>query len=233
MIRIETENLADSAFCCFRSESRHVVRNFRLLAAKIATISHPMDNDTVNATSEFQELLELAANGDQDAMTRLARRYEPEVRIVARARLSHRLRPYLDSIDITQSVHRSLMTGLQAGKFDIASPEKLIGLAVTIVRRKIARHWRKLRRQSRDSHFGTPDNASAGPVSRETVTEQVDAEDQYRFLVDHLNASDRALIDLRATGHSTAEAARKLNLDPDVARVRLSRLRSKLRNYAE
>jgi len=191
------------------------------------------ESDIVNATSEFQELLDLAADGDQEAMTRLARRYEPEVRIVARARLSHRLRPYLDSIDITQSVHRSLMTGLQAGKFDIASPEKLIGLAVTIVRRKIARHWRKLRRQKRDSHFGTPDNPSPGPVSGEAVTEQVDAEDQYRFLVGHLNASDRALINLRAAGHSTAEAARQLNVDPDIARVRLSRLRSKLRQHLE
>ena len=37
------------------------------------------------------------------------------------------------------------------------------------------------------------------------------------------------MIELRLLGHSTAEAARTVNLDPDVARVRLSRLRARLR----
>jgi DNA-directed RNA polymerase specialized sigma24 family protein len=125
------------------------------------------------------------------------------------------------------------MTGLQAGKFDIASPEKLIGLAVTIVRRKIARHWRKLRRQSRDSHLAAPEGSSPGPVSSDRVSDQVDADDEYRFLAEQLNADDKALVELRLAGHTTAEAARQLDVDPDIARVRLSRLRARLRKHLD
>ncbi|MEZ6063032.1 MAG: sigma-70 family RNA polymerase sigma factor [Planctomycetaceae bacterium] len=184
----------------------------------------------MNTALEFQSLLNRAADGDTNAMADLARRYEPEVRIVARARLSRQLRPYLDSMDITQSVHRSLMTGLRAGKFDIATPEKLIGLAVTIVRRKIAKRWRKLRRQTRDSHFGTTEIDNGQPVSTDSAGELVDAEDQFRFLVDGLSDTDRRLVELRMAGHNTAEAARRLGMNPDVVRVRLSRLRSHLRD---
>jgi DNA-directed RNA polymerase specialized sigma24 family protein len=39
---------------------------------------------------------------------------------------------------------------------------------------------------------------------------------------------DRRAIELRLFGHSTADAARQLRLDPDVLRVRLSRLRQRL-----
>lgn len=182
----------------------------------------------MSEASEFQVLLERVCAGDEDAMAQLTRRYEPEVRIVARARIGKQLRPYLDSLDITQSVHRSLLAGLRADRFDIASPEKLVGLAVVMVRRKIARHWRKLQRQQRDSHTGQ-DNPQREVVTTDSVSAVTDANDHFEYLAANLNAVDRQLIELRLEGHSTAEAARQLGLDPDVVRVRLSRLRSQLR----
>jgi RNA polymerase sigma factor (sigma-70 family) len=188
----------------------------------------------VEEAAEFRELLKQAAAGNPDAMADLARRYEPEVRIVARARLSNRLRPYLDSMDITQSVHRSLMDGLRLEKYDIASPEKLVGLAVTIVRRKIARHWRKLRRQHRDSIFDQSGTATeARTVSVGTAVDAVDADDEFQYLVAGLSDTDRKMMEMRLAGFSTAEAARQLGLDPDVVRVRLSRLRQRLRRRRE
>jgi RNA polymerase sigma-70 factor (ECF subfamily) len=42
------------------------------------------------------------------------------------------------------------------------------------------------------------------------------------------DATDRELIELRVEGYSTVDAARRLGLNPDVTRVRLSRLRKKL-----
>src|ERR1700677_2998952 len=98
---------------------------------------------------DFGVLLASARAGDQAALVELARKYEPEVRIVAHVLLGPALRPHLDSVDLVQSVHRSLMLGLRNCKFDISSPEKLIALALTMVRRKVARHWRHLRKQQR------------------------------------------------------------------------------------
>src|SRR6188508_2597024 len=66
------------------------------------------------AAATFDEILARARTGDEDALTELARQYEPEVRAVARVRLGPALRPYLDTMDLVQSVHRSLMVGLRA-----------------------------------------------------------------------------------------------------------------------
>src|SRR5713101_4998679 len=97
----------------------------------------------------FADLLARARQGDQAALTALSRQYEPEVRIVARVLLGPALRPYLDSLDLVQSVHRSLLAGLRDDKFELDSPDRLVVLAVAMVRRKIGRLWRRHRRQQR------------------------------------------------------------------------------------
>src|SRR5262245_42635651 len=103
----------------------------------------------VEAPDDFAALLARARAGDSEAMTRLALQYEPKVRIVARVLLGPALRPHLDSMDLVNSVHRSLMVGLRATRFAISAPEALSALAVTLVRRRAARRWRHLRRQLR------------------------------------------------------------------------------------
>ena len=115
----------------------------------------------MNAETEpFDALLTLARTGDQAALWELARHYEPEIRTVARLRLGPALRPYLDSIDLVQSVHRSLMRGLQDDKFELSRPEQLVALALTMVRRKAAHAWRKLRRQERPNGLGKASRAA-------------------------------------------------------------------------
>src|SRR5262249_33420196 len=111
------------------------------------------------ASDEFALLLQRARGGDAHALEELAQKYEPEVRIVARVLLGPALRPYLDSVDLVQSVHKSLMVGLRNDRFDISSPDKLVALALTLVRRKVARHWRHLQRQKRlESNAGDTRN---------------------------------------------------------------------------
>src|SRR5437867_9177692 len=102
--------------------------------------------DTAN---DFAALLARARGGDRQALEQLAQQYEFKVRLVARYLLGPALRPYLDSMDLVQSVHRSLLLGLRQDKFDISTPENLMALALTLVRRKAARQWRHLRRQRR------------------------------------------------------------------------------------
>src|SRR5579883_3161233 len=98
-------------------------------------------------TADFPDLVARAGGGDPAALDELVRRYEPKIRIVARVLLGPALRPYMDSVDLAQSVHISLVAGLRREQFDLAGPDDLIGLAVTILRRKAAKHWRRLQRQ--------------------------------------------------------------------------------------
>lgn len=167
-------------------------------------------------------------------MAQLVEQYEPQVRLVARVRLGAALRPYLDSMDLVQSVHRSLMMGLRRDQFDISCPENLVALALTIVRRKVARQWRRLRRQQRltvrepDSQ-NLPDLLASLSSSDSDPAVQATLRDQTERLFREMDDTERRLMELRLEGYTTADVARQLGLDPDVLRVRLSRLRRRLR----
>ena len=186
-----------------------------------------------NVVQSFAELLRRTRQGDPEAALAIAREYERELRVVARVQLGPALRPYLDSLDLVQSVHRSLLVGLRQDKYDISTPGNLIALALTIVRRKVARQWRKHQRQQR-LETGRCDDTGHVDVLASLANSDGDPvrnaqmHDAVAHLWNHLDATEKSLIDLRMKGYSTAEAARTLQLDADVLRVRLSRLRHRL-----
>jgi RNA polymerase sigma-70 factor (ECF subfamily) len=188
-----------------------------------------------DSNEDFAVLLERARRGDQEALTQLAQQYEFKVRLVARYLLGPALRPYLDSVDLVQSVHRSLLVGLRQDKFDLSSPENLMALALTMVRRKAARQWRRLQRQKRleAAPSGEPSGLSqlltslSSPQPDPARAAQFD--DQVRHLCNGLDAADRRLLELRLQGHSPAEIAGQLGLSVNALYVRLTRLRQRLR----
>jgi RNA polymerase sigma-70 factor (ECF subfamily) len=186
------------------------------------------------ATSEFTALLARARDGDQAALTELVRQYEPKVRLVARVLLGPALRPYLDSLDLVQSVHRSLLVGLSQEKLDVSTPDHLIALALTLVRRKVARQWRRLQRQQRlDGRPGEPRSLADLLTSLSSTEDDPARAAQRKDQVDHLcaNLSDaeRRLLELRVQGYSLPETAGELGLSDVALRVRLTRLRQRLR----
>jgi len=181
----------------------------------------------------FHDLVAKARSGDAAAMVELTKRYEPEVRTVARLRLGPALRPYLDSVDLVQSVHRSLMMGLRDAKFTFTGPSDLVALAVTIVRHKAARHWQRVKRQERHSGGGANEDlpsliqglSSPGEDPAATVAYH----DAVKAICERLDPLEKQLLELHLQGYRTADAAEILNQNPDVLRVKLSRLRAKLR----
>jgi RNA polymerase sigma-70 factor (ECF subfamily) len=181
--------------------------------------------------SEFERLLLRARGGDKEALSQLVSQYEPKVRLVARMLLGPALRPYLDSVDLVQSVHKSLMIGLRQDKFDLANPENLLALALTLVRRKVARQWRRVRRQQR----GSEDAATLAGVLTTLTHPQDDParaaafNDAVRHLCESLNDCDRRLLELRLSGCTQGEVAETLDLSPVAVRVRMTRLRQRLR----
>jgi RNA polymerase sigma factor (sigma-70 family) len=186
------------------------------------------------SVDDFRVLVTRVQLGDEDALAELTQRYEPEVRLAARVLLGRFLRTHLDSVDLVQSVHHTLMLGLRQNRFTLTTPQQLLGLAVTMVRRKIARHWRKLQRQQRlDIHAAETcagQDLRTCPHSTEPDPAQAaEYNDMLRHICSQMEERDRRVIDLRLQGYSTAEVARQLGLDADVLRVRLSRLRRRLR----
>ena len=180
------------------------------------------------APNDFAALLDRVRQGDETALAQLVQQYEAEVRIAARVRLGPALRAYLDSMDVVQSVHRTLIEGLRQNKFEFSSPEKLVALAVTLMQRKIARHWRRLKRRPPAS-AGDMREALLSLCSPEVdparAAQLADAADHF---LHGLDETDRRLVELRLEGCSTADAARQLGVDAGFLRVRLGRLRKRL-----
>jgi RNA polymerase sigma-70 factor (ECF subfamily) len=186
------------------------------------------------SADEFAALVARVRQGDETALAALLHCYEAEVRLAARVLLGRALRCHLDSADLVQSVHHTLMLGLRQHKFELAGPKQLLGLAVTLVRRKVARHWRRHQRQQRlecptAETNGYSDLLTARQSSEADPAQIAQYQDALQYLCSQVDARDRRLIELRLQGCSTAEAARQLGLDADVLRVRLSRLRRRLR----
>ncbi len=190
--------------------------------------------DTAPDSTGFDQLLQEARAGNRVALDRLIREYESELVKVVKSRLGNSLRPYFDSVDLIQSVHKSVLLGIRNEKFDIRSPEHLVRLAALIVRRKIARHWRKHQRQQRLEKFGACDNQSLATLlldsqnTAESPAKEAEQAEKLSLILEQLDPNDRKLIELRLAGCNTAEAARKMQLDSNVLRARLGRLRKKL-----
>lgn len=183
-------------------------------------------------TDEVPDLLERVREGDDAALAQLLQVYESEIHLAARVLLGPMLRPHLDTMDLLQSVNRTLVAGLRGNRFHFSTPEKLFGLALTLLRRKVARHWRRLQRQRRLTGQNTTDPQELLLTLTSDNNDPAclaESQDVVKHFLASLEETDRKLVELRLEGYNTAEVARCLNLDADVLRVRLSRLRQRLR----
>lgn len=184
-------------------------------------------------SDEFNEVARKASAGDSSALAALCREYESEVRIAARVHLGPLLRPHVDSIDITQSVHKSVIGKLLAGKIVIDDSAKLVALACLIARRKVAKSWRKHRKQVRRDFEADTDSVSlAQVIAAKDASDREDKRAQVRSLAEDLNASERRLIQLKLAAFTSEEIADFLKIDPIAVRVRWSRLCAKMRKQA-
>jgi RNA polymerase sigma-70 factor (ECF subfamily) len=189
----------------------------------------------MDTAMEFSALLERSRAGDQQALTLLVQHYEREVRLMARVLLGPALRPHLDSLDLVQSVHRSVLIGLHRGRFQLNSPQDLLALALTMVRRKVARQWRHLQRQKRLQSAASgsqdmPDVLISLSSTGDDPARAAQLNDQVRALCRHLTATESTIIEMRLAGYGTAEIGAHLGLTAVALRVRLTRLRQRLRD---
>lgn len=99
---------------------------------------------------QFAELLDEVRGGDEQATTILWERYfHPLVRL-AGTRLPKNLRRTSDEEDIALSAFHSFIAGVRRDQFpDLAGPDNLWGLLITLTSRKVHAHLRRQTRQKR------------------------------------------------------------------------------------
>jgi RNA polymerase sigma-70 factor (ECF subfamily) len=174
----------------------------------------------------FQELLQRARAGDQEAARTLVQRYEPAIRRAVRLRLvDSRLASLLDSMDICQSVLASFFVRAAAGQYDIEQPEQLLRLLVAMARNKLAVQARAHQRQRRDHRR----NQVAGPDEAEFVAHEASPSQEVagRELLCEaqrlLSPEERRLVELRQEGLEWAAIAERLGGSPEALRKQLAR----------
>ena len=140
----------------------------------------------------------------------------------------------MDSMDVMQSVHRSLLIGLRNERFQMTSPQQLIGLAVVMVQRKVSRHWRKEKRlptsgSAADGRHDAVPCIESLPSTDSTPSEIAAATDLLDRFLSQLDDFDRQLVQLKLDGYNSVDAAGILHREPAFIRMRWSRLRQTLR----
>lgn len=185
---------------------------------------------------EFMLLIERVKAGDDVAMAQLMLQYRGAMCRAARQLIGKSLQSQFDSVDLVQSVQLVLWMGLRTGKFEVETPQAFLGLARTLLRRKVARFCRAQKlamAKTVELKAGTTfaDVTFYAPAPDADPSELSQFDDIVEHFLDRLSEVDRRLIRMRFQGFSTADAARELGIDSGVLRVRLGRLRKRFADF--
>ena len=154
-------------------------------------------------TIPFSSLIARVRQGDAQAAADLIRRYEPELRVMARVRLTDPgLRRVMDSIDICQSILANFFVRIRAGQFDLETPDQLLKLLATMIRNKVRNHVRDQRAGRRDQRRLVDVAADEIDVAacQETPSQIVVAQELEQRCQGRFSAEEREVIDRRVDG---------------------------------
>jgi RNA polymerase sigma-70 factor (ECF subfamily) len=173
----------------------------------------------------FEELIRRVRSGDDGAAAELVRRYEPTIRCVARVRLvDDRLRRFFDSTDICQSVLASFFVRAALGQYDLATPDQLLRLLVSMCRRKVAIHAREAGAARRDYRRAVPGDPVGHLAARDpSPSEQVALGELVGEFRKRLTEEERRLAEQRAAGLDWKQIAAQRGESPEALRKQLTR----------
>ena len=182
---------------------------------------------------EFSLLMDRARSGDAAAASELVSLYEPEIRRVARMRLTDsRLRRLVDSIDICQSVFGKFFETAQSPKgIELQKPEQLLGLLVRMTQNRVVDEHRHQTAQKRNAGDGVVE-AVPGIVVSDSPGPKTEYEikDMFANIQSKLTDAESEVADLRGNGLSWNEIAEQIGGTADSHRKRLDRAIDRIRN---
>ena len=182
------------------------------------------------AGNAFEALLLRARAGDRVAMGELLQQYETPLRVYARVRLSQQLRQHADSVDLVNSVNKSLILALCTKDYTFGTPHELLGLAKRILECKISRLADRMRRQERvDSAENLAEFFDAQSGREPDPADVAEFHDAVRHVCARLSESEQQILGLRLQGYRQVEIAARLGIDPDLFRASWSRVTQRLR----
>jgi RNA polymerase sigma factor (sigma-70 family) len=191
-----------------------------------------MDRD-----DDFTELMARARSGDPEALRDFLGRFEPEVRVMVRARLPRKLRPRFDSGDFVQEVWQTIFAeaGDQPPEFENIA--HLCGFLQGVVRNKVEQQHRRLTRTAKhnlareeplyitrgDREFRR-EVASPDP----SPSEKMQASDRLKQLTAGFGPREIEVLSLRRQGLTYPEIAERVGMHERTVRRIIALFRSRL-----
>jgi RNA polymerase sigma-70 factor (ECF subfamily) len=176
--------------------------------------------------SPLGDLLARVRAGDQAAAYELVGRYETNIRVAVRTRLTDpALRRQFDSMDVCQSVLQSFFVRAGLGQYDLANPADLIALLVRMAHNKVVSRVRFHSRDRRDVRRVEADGADQ--LERAAGGEDPARVAAGRELLDRVRAAmtddERAIADLRGQWCTWHEVAERLGGTAEARRKQFDR----------
>lgn len=177
--------------------------------------------------ARFRELIARVRTGDDLAATELVQHYEPEIRRIARVRLSgSSMGRLLDSMDICQSVMANFFLRVAGGQFDLESPQQMLKLLVTMACNKVtdqARRQKAQRRSEQKARNVDPEVMEAVADQAQSPSQVVEQRELLQAARAQLKPDELFLMEQRGLGREWADIARETGESPEALRKRLAR----------
>lgn len=192
------------------------------------------------SADEFADMLSLVRQGDDQATAKLWEDYFQQLVRIAAKRLPINLRRSGDEEDIALSAFHSFIAGIRRDQFpDLAGPENLWGLLITLTSRKSQAHLRRQTRQKRgggsvrgESVFinpaGETTGGGIGGVSGGSQSADIRAElaEACDALLDQLDDEQlKQIAIMRMDGYLVDEIATRLEISKRAVERRLQLIR--------
>ena len=191
-----------------------------------------MDRD-----DDFTELMERARSGDPEAMRDFLGRFEPEVRVMVRARLPRKLRPRFDSGDFVQAVWQSFFADPDSPAPQFENEAHLRGFLDGVVRNKVGEQHRRLTRTAK-YNLAREERLYVARGDREILREvaspdpspsaKAQADDRWAQLTAGFGPREIQVLVLRRQGLTHAEVAERAGMHERSVRRILELFRSRL-----
>jgi len=186
---------------------------------------------------DFTDLMARARAGDSAAIRDFLCRFEPEVRMMVRARLPKKLRTQFDSLDFVQAVWQSFFVDPPSDAPEFQKVEHLRGFLAGVVRNKVFEQHRRLTKTEKyDLSREEPLYVRRGDrdVPREVVSpdpspsQTVQAADRLAQLTAGRSQREVDMISLRRQGLTFEEIAGRTGVKERTVRRIINSARSRM-----
>ena len=151
------------------------------------------------------------------------------VGIYVRAGMGRALRDRRESLDVCQSVAKSFVDDMAAGKLQFDNEAAVAGYLQKVVKSKLAELAREDRAQKRGGGLAPQALHESGIEADDaSALDRLAQDEQWQRVMDALSDHERALIALRRRGLEWPQIAEQLGRDPAALRQQFSRLQKRV-----